>query len=128
MNEVCLSELRDLHVKLDTIDDFKQIVQQAIENEDHFKSCNEWLDEEYIDCSRDGSKTFRAMVICINETYDETIPHFNHGYKKVKSLNAYDIWYTDISNAAGGFIANNSRIGYSAIKAIKKLVISKKFK
>lgn len=121
-----LRKLRELRIKLNDIEDFKKIVQEAIDGEGKFKEFGYWLDEEYSDSSvkGDSSNSFRAIILCVNESYNENTQSFSYGYKSISAINVYDIFYTDFAD--GRFIIDNITIGYSAIKAIKGLKKNKK--
>lgn len=106
-----LNQLEESHIKLDNMEEFKKIVQEVIEGESKFKDLGEWLDEEYIDCSNEIYKQFRAVILCVNETYNDNTKHFKHGFKKVKSINVYDVFYTEIGGN-GNYIADTITIGY----------------
>lgn len=120
-----LRDMENARMKVDNIEVFKRVVEKAIEYECKFKEYGYWLDEKYDDHSDEKYTKFRATVVCINETYNDEMKYFKHGYKDVSSVTIYDIFYFYTDIAGGGFVINIVTIKCSAINAIQQLKVVK---
>lgn len=116
-----LRELKELKIKLKNIDEFKKIVEAALDGEGMFKE-HDWINEEYTEYPKhegDDSINYRAVILCVNTTYNDKYKFYKHKYDYVSSVKVYDIFYSDYYK--GSFIMEDIVLEHSSIQAIKSL-------
>lgn len=120
-----IMRVRDLekqHINIKSMDEFKKIITEAIENEGKYKKYGYWLNEEYGDFSNENYIQYKANIICMNEIYVSKDEYFKNGDKSVGSVTIYDIFYVYHKNLnAKGFVIDEIVLSENAIKAIKSL-------
>ena len=104
--------------KIENIEEFKEIVEEALKGECRWKEYGYWLHEEYRDYTKENEKSFRAIILCING-YSQDKKTFKHGINSVSEVEVYDIYYTDCQG--GGFIIDDTKLSYEALMSIRKL-------
>lgn len=109
------------NLKLETIDDFKKIIEEAVEsNYCHKKKFGSWLYEEYSDISKGDNKEYRALLIIMNDCYNNKLKRFHVGNKDIDSVTIYSVFYTD-KCVGGSFVTHKINLFYEAIKSFKLL-------
>ncbi|ACL77463.1 hypothetical protein [Ruminiclostridium cellulolyticum] len=116
-----LEELKNVrNFKITDIEHFKSVVIEAIERTCHWKEFDEWLHEEYENCSNESNQ-YRAKIIVINESYRrDTTKCFKVDSKNISSVTIYSIFYTD--TCGGGFVISDINLFYDEIKSFEKLL------
>lgn len=123
MNNYRIEDLKDIHdFKLNSLEEFTNVVVKAVEKTCHWKKFGQWLHEEYYDHSKEGLTNFVAVIIVMNDCYNKETPQFHpEPFKNISSVTVYKIFYTDITG--GGFVINEISLHYNAISSFKKLLL-----
>ncbi len=115
-----LEELKSIkNYKIDSFEQFKSEVIEAVESTCHWKKSGDWLHDEYRDSSEEGQQCYRAIIIVMNDCFNSKTPTFRVGYKNISSVTVFDIFYTD--SAGGGFVIDDINLAYDAIKSFFNL-------
>lgn len=110
-----ISELKKIrNFKITDIEQFKKVVIEAVESDCHWKKYDQWLYEEYEDCS-DKSNQYIAKIIVINECYNKSNKTFRVNNENISSVTIYDIFYTNM--ASGGFVIHDITLYYDAVNS-----------